>query len=325
MISPISEKESSLPPICEKGRCPPFPSVDSFQLSAAAMGGRVGPCQPHLAAFSCPFSAQTCTHPFWKVEGWHSMLPAFKKAGTPCFPPSNRRAQFRWLPGPSTSCSRDLAIQLHPPQPSLTLSKFSLQAILPSVCSGPGDSVVGKAAPEDGAMWQEGLCLPRAALTGPGALTSSPAGTLRPLQTYSSWVIKAVTRICAPCSQNWDTSSESRLDSKPGCVKSAWEGLDTVGSLHVCAYTSDMVAGPRGLLHLRPSWSSSSSPCARERPLPTQCKALPAARSHQVVSSLIPLGRSTIEHIWTQCTHLHLCINSSSPQTVLGAGYYSCI
>lgn len=166
-------------------------------------------------------------------------------------------------------------------------------------------------------------CLPRAALTGLGALTGCPAGTLRPLQTYSSWVIKAVTRICAPCSQNWDTSSESRLDSKPGCVKSACEGLDTVGSLHPCAYTSPVVAGPRGRLHLRPSWSSSSSPCTRERPLPTRCKALPAARSHQVVSSL--KGMSTTEHIWTQCTHLHLCINSSSPQTVLGTGYYSCI
>lgn len=133
------------------------------------------------------------------------------------------------------------------------------------MCSGPGDSVLGKAALEDGTILQEGLCLPRAALTGPGPLTGSPAGTLRPLQTHSSWVIKAVTRICVPCSPNWDTSSQSRLDSKPGCVKSACEGLDTVGSLHLCAYTSAMVAGPWGLLHLRPSWSSSCSPCARQK------------------------------------------------------------
>lgn len=116
MISPISEKEFSFPPICEKGRCPPFRSVDGFQLSAAAAGGRVGPCQPHLAASSCPFSAQTCTHPFWKVEGWHSMLPAFKPHGpvqVTC------RAQHQLQPGsghptPPTSAFTDLE-QVFPP------------------------------------------------------------------------------------------------------------------------------------------------------------------------------------------------------------------
>lgn len=252
-------------------RSPPCTVSSCQQLPRVAIWGLVNPTWLPLLVHSLPRPARTL---FGRL-----------KAGTPCFPPSNRMAQFRWLPGPSTSCRRDLAIQLHPPQPSLTLSKFSLQVILLLVCSGPGDSVVGKAALEDGTIWQDGLCLPRAALTGPGALTGSPSGALHPLQTYSSWVIKAVTCICAPCSQNRGTSSESRLDSKPGCVKSACEGLDTVGSLHLCAYTSAVVAGPRGLLHLCPSWSSSSSPCARERPLPTQCKALPAARSHQVVSS----------------------------------------
>ena len=164
--------------------------------------------------------------PTWLPVPVHSLpkpaptLSGRLKAGTPCFPPSNRMAQFRWLPGPSTSCSRDPAIQLHPPQPSLTLSKFSLQVILPLVCSGPGDSVVWKAALEDGTIWQEELSLPRqggqslvgrAALSRPGALTGCPTEALLPLQPHSSWVIKADTCICVPCSQNWDTSSESGL------------------------------------------------------------------------------------------------------------------
>lgn len=223
--------------------------------------------------------------PTWLPVPVHSLpkpaptLSGRLKAGTPCFPPSNRMAQFRWLPEPSTSCSRDPAIQLHPPQPSLTLSKFSLQVILPLVCSGPGDSVVWKAALEDGTIWQEELCLPRqggqslvgrAALSRPGALTGCPTETLLPLQPHSSWVIKADTCICVPCSQNWDTSSESWLDSKPGCVKSAWESMDTVGSPHLCAHTYAVVVGPRGLLYLRPSWSSSSSPCSwRKAPADT--------------------------------------------------------
>lgn len=125
----------------------------------------------------CPFYAQTC-----------SPLSGRLKAGTPCFAPSNRMAQFRWLPGPSASWRRDPGTQLHPPQPSLTLSKFSLQVVLPSVCSGPGDTVVwgqhlrmepsGRMSAQTGRPGSAG----QAALTSPGALAGSPAG---PSSLYS--------------------------------------------------------------------------------------------------------------------------------------------
>ena len=101
---------------------PPWTVSSCQQLPRVAVWGLVNPTWLPLPVHSLPRPAPT--------------LSGRLKAGTPRFPPSNRRAQFRWLPGPCTSCSRDLAIQLHPPQPSLALSKFSVQAILPSVCSG---------------------------------------------------------------------------------------------------------------------------------------------------------------------------------------------
>lgn len=86
-----------------------------------------------------------------------------------------------------------------------------------------------------------------------------------------------------------DTLSESRLDSKPGCVKSAWESLDTVGSPHLCAHTSAMVVGPWGLLYLRPSWSSSFSPCSQRK--------APADTVQSPPCSQISSGRSSLNSV----------------------------
>lgn len=81
MISPSLKKSFHFSQFVKKAGALPslrgqFPAVSSCR--GVAVWGLVNHRRgepAHLAACSCPFSAQTCTHPFWKVEGWHSMLP----------------------------------------------------------------------------------------------------------------------------------------------------------------------------------------------------------------------------------------------------------
>lgn len=105
--------------------------------------------------------------------------------------------------------------------------------------------------------------------------------------------------------QNWDTSSESR-------PQQAW-------LCEICLGKFGHSRSPHPVLTPLPWWWVLGASCicgpllvlilfsmlTAKGPADT-VQSPPAVKSHQVVSSLTLLGRSKIEHIWTQCTHLHL-------------------